>query len=239
MGIGEVLAHLRPDFPEVTISKLRFLEAEGLVEPYRAPSGYRKYTPDHLTRLRYVLAAQRDRYLPLRVIREQLAAFDRGEPVVGLTAALTAVGDGPADASARTGTVLWPVGGPGERVASRLTRAELLAAAGLREEQLAGLEQYGLFGPGVGGLYDPEALSVARIAAQLMEYGLEPRHLRPYRAAADRELGLLAQLVTPVARAPGPGGRAQAAQQVQELAALFAQLHAALVCAGMRQVLGT
>src|SRR5215831_7908060 len=84
LSIGEVLGLLRPDFPDVTISKLRFLEAEGLVEPMRAPSGYRKYTAAHVDRLRFVLAAQRDRYLPLRVIREQIEAMDRGERVVGL-----------------------------------------------------------------------------------------------------------------------------------------------------------
>src|SRR5215470_11378476 len=91
MSIGEVLARLRPEFPDITISKLRFLESEGLVEPYRAPSGYRKYTAGHVERLRFVLAAQRDRYLPLRVIREQIEATDRGERVIGLTPPPSAV----------------------------------------------------------------------------------------------------------------------------------------------------
>src|SRR5262245_58849004 len=83
MSIGEVLARLRPEFPDITISKLRFLEAEGLVEPLRAPSGYRKYSTEHVEQLRFILAAQRDRYLPLRVIREQLDAAARGERVLG------------------------------------------------------------------------------------------------------------------------------------------------------------
>src|SRR5215468_6047623 len=90
LSIGEVLGLLRPEFPDVTISKLRFLEAEGLVEPMRAPSGYRKYTRAHVERLRFVLTAQRDRYLPLRVIREQIEALDRGERVVGLPTPLSA-----------------------------------------------------------------------------------------------------------------------------------------------------
>src|SRR5215510_3469899 len=95
MSIGEVLARLRTDFPDITISKLRFLEAEGLVEPYRAASGYRRYTPEHLLRLRYVLTAQRDRYLPLRVIREQLLGYDQGEKAPGLSTVAAALASGP------------------------------------------------------------------------------------------------------------------------------------------------
>jgi DNA-binding transcriptional MerR regulator len=228
MSIGEVLSGLRPEFPDVTISKLRFLEAEGLVEPLRAPSGYRKYTAAHLERLRFILAAQRDRYLPLRVIREQIEAMDRGERVVGLptvpppppppptpaqqssTEAVSYVTAGsPVPAAA---PVVSPVASPphpqrGELGDTRLTRAELSERSGLDEAGLVDLEQYGLLVPGSSGHYGGEALQVARIAAQLAEYGLEGRHLRPYRATADREVGLLAQLVTPLARQASLGGR--------------------------------
>lgn len=213
LSIGEVLARLRPEFPDVTISKLRFLEAEGLVEPYRAPSGYRKYTEAHLERLRFVLSAQRDRYLPLRVIREQIQALDNGERVVGLGFA-----------------------GPAELV--RLTRAELAERSGLDEARLAELERYGLLPPAANGTYGADALAIARTAARLAEYGLEARHLRPYKATADREVGLLAQLVAPLTRQAGPGGRAQALDTVHELASLCAALHGALVRQGLRQVLG-
>jgi DNA-binding transcriptional MerR regulator len=218
LSIGEVLSRLRPEFPDVTISKLRFLEAEGLVEPHRAPSGYRKYSEAHVERLRFVLAAQRDRYLPLRVIREQIEAMDRGDRVVGLP---------PAPPAPRA-----------ELGDARLSRAQLVERSGLDEAGLVDLEQYGLLVPGPSGHYGSEALTVARIAAQLAQYGLEGRHLRPYRATADREVGLLAQLVTPMAKQPSLGGREQALETVHELAALCAQLHGALVRQGLRQVLG-
>jgi DNA-binding transcriptional MerR regulator len=217
MSIGEVLTQLRAEFADVSISKLRFLEAEGLVEPLRAPSGYRKYTEEHLQRLRYVLAAQRDRYLPLRVIRADLAAMDRGERVVGMP--------GPA-----TATNLAP---------ARLSREQLIDRADISAEDLKDLEEYGLLAPGTDGLFDAEALTVARVAGQLGRYGLHARHLRPYRAAADREVGLLAQAVAPMVRSEATGGRAQAVQTVHELAALCAQLHAALVRVGLRTTVGS
>jgi DNA-binding transcriptional MerR regulator len=214
MSIGDVLSRLRPEFPDVTISKLRFLEAEGLVEPLRAPSGYRKYTQAHLERLRFVLTAQRDRYLPLRVIREQIDAMEQGERVVGVFR-----------------------GDVGE---SRLSRAQLAERSGLDEEGLADLERFGLLVPAANGDYGGEALMVARVAAQLRAYGIEARHLRPYRTTADREVGLLAQLVPTIARqsGSGSGGRLQALETVHELAALCAQLHGALVRQGLRQALG-
>lgn len=228
-SIGEVLAQLRPEFPDVTISKLRFLEAEGLVEPHRAPSGYRKYTAEHVEQLRFVLAAQRDRYLPLRVIKEQLDAADRGDRVIGLPV--------PAPASAAFEPPLPRT--PTRDVSDqRMTRAQLSERSGLDEAGLVDLEQYGLLPAPAGGLYGAEALIVARVAAQLADYGLEARHLRPYRTTADREVGLLAQLVPPLAHHAGPGGRQKAMETVHELAALCAQLHGALVRQGLREVLG-
>jgi DNA-binding transcriptional MerR regulator len=209
MSIGEVLAHLRGEFPDITISKLRFLEGEGLVEPRRTPAGYRKYTPEDVARLRFVLSAQRDRYLPLRVIREQL---DAGPPATG-------------------------VGPAAEPVDQRLSRADVLAQAALTEELLDDLERHGLVRPR-HGRYDAAALEVARTAARLAEYGLEARHLRGYRTAADREVGLLTQLVAPLARQNTPAARTRAVETVREVAALSEQLHAALVRAGVREALG-
>jgi DNA-binding transcriptional MerR regulator len=214
MSIGEVLAHLRGDFPDVTISKLRFLETEGLVEPRRTPAGYRKYTWTDVARLRYVLTAQRDQYLPLRVIREHLATMR--EP-------LTEVSDGvPQEAPAEV----------------RLTRDELLNKTGLDAAALQSLEDYGLLKPRPGATYDADALEVATAAARLAEFGVEPRHLRAYRAAAEREIGLFSQLVTPLTRQSGPSGRARAADTVHELAALTQRVHAALVRSGLREILG-
>ena len=214
-SIGEVLNLLRPEFADVTISKLRFLEAEGLVDPLRTPAGYRKYTPAHVERLRIVLGAQRDRYLPLRVIREQLLAEERGDAVIGSPTTVAEVGE------------------------ARLTREQLRQRSGLDDAGLDDLEQYGLVVPGPGGHYGPEALTVASIAARLAEFGLEGRHLRPYRATADREVGLLAQLLPPLSKQAGHNGWAQALETVHELAALCAQLHGALERQGLRSVRGS
>ena len=219
MSIGEVLAHLRADFPDVTISKLRFLETEGLVEPRRTPAGYRKYAWVDITRLRYVLTAQRDHYLPLRVIREHLADLD-------------------ASPTAPAASVSLASSSVPEATEVRLSREELMKRAGLDDAHLRALEQHGLISVRNGGGYDADALEVASAAARLAEYGFEPRHLRAYRAAADREIGLFSQLVAPMTRRPGPAGRAQAADTVGELAALTQRVHAALVRAGLRETLG-
>jgi DNA-binding transcriptional MerR regulator len=230
MSIGEVLAHLRGEFPDITISKLRFLEAEGLVEPQRTSAGYRKYSSADVSRLRFVLCAQRDQYLPLRVIREQLDALDRGEAAAAV--ARSALGP----ASRRPALVPVDDSAP-EPAQPRLSRAELLDRSGLTEPVLAELEQHGLVRTS-GGRYDADALAVAQVAAQLARYGLEPRHLRAYRAAADREVGLFTQLVAPLARQSTPAARARAAETVRELAALSQLLHAALVRMGLRETLG-
>lgn len=232
MSIGEVLAQLRVDFPDVTISKLRFLEAEGLVEPQRTASGYRKFSWDDVARLRFVLTAQRDQYLPLRVIREQLAQWDAtGEAPGRARPTLVAVGPGgevPGRESAE----------PAESSEVRLGRADLVARSGLDESTLAELERLGLVVSDPPGWYDGDALIIARAVAGLAAYGFQPRHLRAYRTAADREVGLFAQLVAPLARQSDPAARARAAETARELVALSQQLHAALVRVGLRSTLG-
>ncbi|HEU5109510.1 MAG TPA: MerR family transcriptional regulator [Micromonosporaceae bacterium] len=225
MSIGEVLAELRAEFPDTTISKLRFLEAEGLVEPQRTAAGYRKYTWADVARLRYVLAAQRDHYLPLRVIREHLAALDAGSTVGAAVGAATGLAAVDPDAAV-------------EPADARLTRAELLDRAGIAEPVLAALEQHGLIRARPGGRYDADALMIAEVAVELGRFGLEPRHLRGSRTAADREVGLYAQLVTPLARQADPGARARAAEAVRELVTLSQRLHGALIRAGLRETLG-
>jgi DNA-binding transcriptional MerR regulator len=216
--IGEVLGALRGDFPEVTISKIRYLESEELVHPQRTPSGYRKFSSADVARLRYVLAAQRDQYLPLRVIKEHLDALDRGEPQPG-----------GADGGSATGE---PVG------TMPLPAAEFARAAGLTDEQLADCVQFGLVTPDAQGRHRPGDLPIARAAAGLARHGIEPRHLRVYRTAVEREAALLEQLVAPVLRARSDEARARAAEQLDELAALSAQLHGALLEGRLREVLG-
>jgi DNA-binding transcriptional MerR regulator len=231
MSIGEVLAQLRADFPDVTISKIRFLETEGLIEPERTSSGYRKFSRDDVARLQYVLSAQRDRYLPLRVIKEHLEALDRGlEPPQGpesgpqVPRALAAVDGSPGpEAFVRDVSEL------------RLTRDELAKTAGLSTEQLDQLEQYGLVGPRPGGsYYDGDALLVAKTVAEMARFGIESRHLRPFKSAADREIGLFEQVVAPMVRQRNPEARARAEETVRELAALSIRLHSALVRAGLK-----
>ncbi|NEA50327.1 MerR family transcriptional regulator [Streptomyces sp. SID10815] len=218
MSIGAVLNALRDEFPEVTISKIRFLEAEGLVEPRRTPSGYRKFSGDDLERLARVLRMQRDHYLPLKVIREYLEAVERGEavrlPVLGRQR------DGePAPASA----------GESEPTAARIGRADLLAAAEMDEAELAEWESYGLLTPLEDGVYDAEAVTVASLVRALGEFGIGPRHLRVMKAAADREAGLVDQVVAPLRRHRNPQTRAHAEDRTRELAALTVRLHSALV----------
>ncbi|WP_262061717.1 MerR family transcriptional regulator [Streptomyces sp. STR69] len=216
MSIGTVLNTLHDEFPEVTISKIRFLESEGLIEPQRTPSGYRKFSPADVERLGHVLRMQRDHYLPLKVIREHLDAMERGE-----AAPLPAVG------RQRDGeVVLEPVEGP---TVARIGRAELLAAAGIGEQELDEWESYGLIAPLPDGVYDAEAVTVAGLVLELGRFGIEPRHLRAMKAAADREAGLVDQVVAPLKRHRNPQTRAHAEARTKELAGLTVKLHAALV----------
>jgi DNA-binding transcriptional MerR regulator len=242
ISIGEVLAQLREDFPDVTISKLRFLEAEGLVEPQRTPAGYRKYSQADVQRLRYVLAAQRDRFLPLRVIRDQLAAIDRGETDAnlgdGVRPAGSSPGDQSTDPSGPPAAVVLGALADGTAARTRFSRAEVLERSGLTDEMLSELEATGLLGTRSPGWYDGDALVVAEVAGAFATYGLAPRHLRAYRAGADREVGMFAQLLAPLRRSSTPAARARAAEVVQELTTLSQQLHAALVRIGLRDTLG-
>ncbi|MCZ1011202.1 DNA-binding transcriptional regulator, MerR family [Streptomyces sp. 2224.1] len=224
VSIGTVLTLLREEFPEVTISKIRFLEAEGLVEPKRTPSGYRKFTAADVERLAAVLRMQRDHYLPLKVIREHLDALERGERVQ-LPAPATPSRD-----------LVEGVHEPGEErpTAARIGRAELLAAAEVDEAALADWESYGLIVPHAEGGYDIEAVTVAKLVADLGRFGLEPRHLRAVKAAAEREAGLVEQVVAPLRRHRNPQTRAHAEATARELATLSVRLHAALVQSALR-----
>jgi len=225
MSIGEVLAHLRADFPDTTISKLRFLEAEGLVDPQRTASGYRKYSWNDVARLRFVLTAQRDQYLPLRVIREQLEAQERGDdPLQHRRVSLVAVG--------AEGEV------PADTADARVSRADLVERTGIAEQMLTELEQLGLVTARPPGWYDGDAVVIVEAVVGLVRHGLELRHLRGFRTGADREVGLFAQLLTPLMRQHDPAARARAAETARELQALSQRLHAALVRAGLRDTLG-
>jgi len=228
LSIGEVLSKLRGDFPDITISKIRFLESEGLIEPQRTPSGYRKFTASDLDRLRYVLLLQRDQYLPLRVIKENLEALDRGlEPaanggVASPRPALASVdGDSSPESFVHTSDM-------------RLSREELLKASGLTDTQLVDLESYG-FVVLRGRHYDSDALSVAKSVAEMAGFGIETRHLRSFKSAADREIGLIEQVITPIIRQKSADSKARAEEVQKQIASLSVRLHASLVRAGLNR----
>jgi DNA-binding transcriptional MerR regulator len=223
LTIGEVLAVLRDDFPDVTISKIRYLESEDLVHPQRTPSGYRKFSRADVSRLRYVLTAQRDHYLPLRVIKEHLEALDRGEPL-------------PAGAAGGA-TVPPPARDDDESGVPPLTAEQFARAAGLEPEQLADCVQFGLLATDADGRHPAGDLPVARAAAGLARHGIEPRHLRVYKTGVEREAGLIEQLVAPVLRARSEEARTRATEKLRDLAALSAQLHTALLEARLRELL--
>jgi DNA-binding transcriptional MerR regulator len=221
MSIGEVLTALRPDFPDVTISKIRFLEEQGLIDPERTPSGYRKFAHADVERLRFVLSVQRDHYLPLRVIRDHLDALDAG------------LDPAPLPGAPRVPRLVPDV--PTPEPPTSYSRRELLAAAEAEEALLDELESYGLTSPRPGAGYDAEALAVLRAAAGLARFGIEPRHLRPFRTAADREAGLVEQVVAPLRRQRGPEAAGRADETAREVAELCIRLHAALVSSALQR----
>ncbi len=230
MNIGEVLDRLRPDFPGVTIPKIRFLEDKGLIKPERTPAGYRKFAAEDVDRLRYILRMQRDHYLPLKVIGEHLDAIDRGlepppiEAVVPTVPKVALAADGLPSAESFTRSDNL-----------RLSRKELLKIAEVSEELLVELEQFGLIVPRTGtGHYDTDSLVIAKTARELAEFGFEPRHLRAFKTAADREIGLVEQVVAPNKRGRDAAAKARAEEQVSEIAALSVRLHATLVKTGLR-----
>jgi DNA-binding transcriptional MerR regulator len=230
MSIGAVLDLLRGDFPDVTISKIRFLEAEGLVTPERTPSGYRRFTAYDCARLRFVLTAQRDQYLPLKVIKAQLDAQPDGEL--------------PQTGSAYGVPRLVPVSGESEddtaAVASsqvRLRREDLLSRSGVDDALLTELIKAGVITTGPGGFFDEHSVLIAQCARALSEYGVEPRHLRAFRSAADRQSDLIAQIAGPVVKAGKAGARDRADDLAREVAALAITLHTSLIKSAVRDVL--
>jgi DNA-binding transcriptional MerR regulator len=333
LSIGEVLSLVQEDFPDVTISKIRFLESQGLIAPERTASGYRKFYDADIDRLRWILGQQRDHFLPLKVIKRMLdqgvdvadasqvqpslfsssapdSDADSGEePTSSEAAPSGATDDEPArprspahpavasapkasrrGAASRRETAVAPeeASGPtrkhatpadvvaalqedprnvGPRTAAERTRAatgagdedapeptpatatrsgalgasetgetmtreELCADTGVSEELLADLESYGLITPAsLGGTptYDAEGQMVARLAARYVELGVEPRHLRMYKVAAEREAGFIEQLVVPLLKQRNPAAREQAVERTDELLSMGAQLHGVLL----------
>lgn len=210
VGISAVLKELGADHPGISASKLRFLEDKGLIHPARTASGYRKFSRTDIDRLRRILELQRDRYLPLKVIRERLDA-DGGGP--------TAEPDGTDTASLPQ----EPSTGPGT-----YTLRELAGRTGAGIPLVRELVSYGLIRE-QDGVFDDHALAITRAALALNAHGLEPRHLRPFKAAADRELGLVEQAVAPLTSRRDPASRARAVERAQEISGLCLTIHTSLV----------
>jgi len=313
LSIGEVLSLLHEEFPDVTISKIRFLESQGLVDPERTPSGYRKFYEPDIERLRWVLRQQRDAFLPLKVIKDRLE--EQGDPdadepgadeglveegyvrVELATQVLYGNGGGQAatpgqlfDLGPTSGGYIGPSSGTETAPASRprasrahaaesatlpvqaspvpdaaereaaerdisskssrpgrprevrgpaddeLALGELVAEAGVDVETVRDLEQYGLIAPRVIGgapYYTREAAVIARLAWAFARHGVEPRHLRAYKGAAEREAGLVQQVIMPLLRQRNPQARDAAAHAVDELSELGAELRSALLRAAL------
>ncbi len=232
MSIGAVLDLLRPDFPDVTISKIRFLEAEGLVTPQRTGSGYRRFTAYDCARLRFILTAQKDHYLPLKVIKQQLDASPDGElPQAGSAYAVPRLVPVSAEPGADDAAAV------ARRAQVRLSREDVLARSGVDDGLLTALCKAGVITTGPGGFFDEHAVVIVQCAQALGDYGVEPRHLRAFRSAADRQSDLIAQIAGPVGKAGRTGARDRADDLAREVAALAITLHTSLIKSAVRDVL--
>jgi DNA-binding transcriptional MerR regulator len=268
VSIGDVLDQLRPEFDDITISKIRFLESQGLIDPERTPSGYRKFSPSDIDRLRFILRQQREHFLPLKVIKERLDQLDQGVPAETFDAPVeVAETEAPKprrrkppateplfemarraaeedDAREATSAVVDYEGPDDHRLSQTaviLTRTELAAAAGISDAELGHLEEYGLVTPAHTSrdrvLFDDDALAIARVAATFMRHGVEARHLRMYRAFAEREAGLFEQVLLPYRRQRNPEAQARTRDTLGELSGLGRQLRTALLRQAVRRSL--
>lgn len=274
LSIGEVLSLVQADFPDITISKIRFLESQGLLDPERTPSGYRKFYEADVERLQWILAQQRDHFLPLKVIRERLAEWDAtGTPPAGEPAPVQLEPEPPADdlrhaaASLAAASAIEvrpvpaaapepepePEAEPPADAAdaavepdrptpddSSLTAEELAARAGVGVEAVHELEGFSMITSrrvGPDTYYDADQLPVVEACRAFLDHGVEVRHLRMYKIAAEREAGMLEQLIMPLLKQRNPEARARAVAMVDELADAGESLHAALLRRTMRQTL--
>ncbi|WP_426572862.1 MerR family transcriptional regulator [Aquihabitans sp. McL0605] len=309
LSIGEVLSLLQDEFPDVTISKIRFLESQGLIDPERTPSGYRKFYESDIDRLRWILVQQREHFLPLKVIKDRLADPDAGqgelllsngtpppeaprpaasssepspsspeepaEPAEPAPAAPAVAHESPAHIAQVVATAeaelaaaaesadsqpIWMVDLAKASAATKasaakaeaqlplavdsgptevsLTAQELATAAGISRDSLRALEQYGLItGRALGDsvFYDGDALIIASKASGFLDRGVEARHLRMYKVAAEREAGFMEQLTMPLLKQRNPQARREAVELVEELSALGHDLRAALLRSNLRR----
>lgn len=256
LSIGEVLALLLDEFPDVTISKIRFLESQGLINPERTPSGYRKFHDNDVDLLRCVLREQRENFLPLKVIKERLdtgeidptSETQRPRGIVNVTTDKPDESMSSANhpAAGRTATrPAAPVPSVDDttsipmQAGVRLDAGELASMACVTDEQLKQLAAYGLVVADSNSSYDEDALEIARVAKRFLDLGVDARHLRGWRVAADREAGLFEQIIQPLVRQRNPQASERALAQLAELEALGAQMRSAIMRTLLRQHLDT
>lgn len=218
LSIGEVINLLRDDFPDVSVSKIRFLESQGLIEPDRSNSGYRQFDSTDVARLRFILQQQRDHFLPLKVIKSKLTLWERGEEVEG--------------AEVPTGSL--------ESSGEPLDRAELLKRSKLTESELTALIDIGLIQPIRDSVvFPPEAGVVAMEARRLMDQGLEARHLRTVKHSSERESDLLRQLAAPLLKASNAEAKTKAKDVLESSSDSMMAMHRALLTIELKQDLKT
>jgi DNA-binding transcriptional MerR regulator len=227
-SIGEVLVSVKTEFPDITISKIRFLEAEGLIEPERTPSGYRKFYGHDVERLKSILRMQRDEYLPLKVIKERLVRQDAGpEELDG-----SPDGDGQPDdsVSAVEEIAEAPTG-------LQMSLEEMATATGIDRDRIKELEAFGIIashGPEGARYYDGDDFILLSIVKDFFRYGIEARHLTMYKHFADRESSFFDQIVAPTLRQKNPDARRTAAQTLANLSATSRKFKQALLRTNLR-----
>lgn len=212
LSIGQVLARLTPDFPALTSSKLRFLEVQGIVSPTRTESGYRKFSPADLERLRLALTLQRDHYLPLVVIRDYLADLDAGR--------------NPAPPTSIPSMTSAP---------RRYRRDELLAAAGAGPQLLNDAVRTGVIAAAES--YPEQTVALLRALVALDRHGIEPRHVRAVRQSADREVSLVESALSALLRRPDAPSRARASELAPELTRRLDEVRAMFVRDALERLL--
>jgi DNA-binding transcriptional MerR regulator len=225
-SIGEVLVAVKTEFPDITISKIRFLESEGLIEPERTPSGYRKFYAPDVDRLKSILRLQRDEYLPLKVIKERLLSQDAGVDADGEPEGLDDEEAAPSDEIAEATTGL------------QMSLEEMAAATGVERERITELEGFGIVcshGPEGARYYDGDDYIVLSIAREFFRHGIEPRHLSMYKHFTDREATFFEALVAPTLRQKNPDARRAAARTLAELSTTSRKFKQALLRTNLRE----
>ncbi len=220
LTIGEVLNQVRSEVDDISISKIRFLEAEGLIVPSRTKSGYRKFSSSDVDKLRYILRMQRDHYLPLKVIKEHIEAIDRGlKPEIDEIE------------KPKVPSALVDLNQLGIKKSNiRVTREELITNTSITDQDLKESEDYGLIKVLADKRhYDDIAVKTARVIAALSGFGLEPRHLKFLKSGSDRESSLIKQVASPMSRSKRPDAGEQALEMMREISNLTNQLHFILV----------